>query len=224
MDGATKGPAGEMQRLFSLCWALTDIEEILENRRFRSKRTYLAPMGCLLGLLVFYLSTFQAATQQEHDADRLWTFGGPWMVAGALSIAGIFVIKAANHHLMKTQEDEYESALAMRKKTVGEIIRSRDQLFASPFILVVNHRILTHVPHAEWLRCVLLEVPTTHPELRSAIEQALYGLQQAIEEWAKKPEEQASANDLTIDLSALHQRCMEIGIARIPPLPEVISV
>jgi len=222
-EGPPGSPAAEMQHLYTLSWSLADIEERMEQRKYPTQLTWLAPNLWWLAVIAVYMLSITLSAMRDDFIDRLIFFGTFWVIGGIMAGFIVMTIRQTNYRKRKEQEKEYLEATGLRESTVEDLGVARDTLIQRPFAVALGGALRVHAPDIEWIEGCLREVSVDHPELRAALTGAQQEIRDTIKRYSEETNPDWTRDGLSADVVSLHQRCVAAGISRLPPLPQGVS-
>jgi hypothetical protein len=212
-------PLGALSQLFRGATSLMELEDQMQRDLYSSQLLYLAPRYSIPGLIGLLGFSFFFASLADDYGERLWRFGGFWMLMGTLAVG----ISLGLWGTGKRRDKERRARLARTKKlatsTQLAMLEDRDRVLEQSFAAVVKGRLLVHLPHDRWLERCLRELSADHGALRERFSAARNAIALQVKTLAEHPPESWTDVGLRADVSTLAAALEAAGIDRVPPQP-----
>jgi hypothetical protein len=196
-----------------------ELQDQMQRDQHSAQRLYLVPRYSVPGLIgLIGFSYFYASLTDEYT-DRLWRFGGFWMLMATLAVGIILGLRLTARRRDKERLARLARTRELATSTQLAMLEDRDRLLEQTFAAVVKGRLLVHLPHDRWLERCLRQLSPDHGALRERFSAARSAIAQQVQALAERPPVSWTDVGLRADVSTLAAALETAGIARVPPQP-----
>ena len=212
-------PPELMGRLFRCSMVLCDLEEEIESLAYPKVRRYMAPHFAIPALVIIYICSFQWSLNTADYGDRLWRFGGVWIILGILATGVIVGLVRGQKKRTAERLAALAQARELKKQSLDEFEDLRARFLNQNFAAQIKRRLLVYLADDTWLEQCLREIPMSAAEIRDEILGIRDQISTRLATLAQTPPQSWTSQGLSIDTQAVAQKLRDAEIPRVAPQP-----